>query len=321
MTVDPASTYLYGRAVIRAEALPEAPLDSEVAALLASAPASAPARELGPKAMRELTEHCAALMEPSQEPGTKVVGRPGSPRGCRVYEPLGGAAGTIVHLHGGGWVVGSPELVEGTSRRLAAAAGARVVALNYRLAPEHPYPAPLEDCVAGVQWVAAQEDWRGPIALIGESAGANLALAAARRLPAVPAALALVVPAVDPSLSTRSSLRFAEGFGLTRDDMEWYWEQYVPDPSARAHGDVAPLNARLGGLPATLVVTAGWDILRDEGAALVDHLMLAGVAVEHDHRPELTHDFPWTTGASAPAAARRAATDVGTWLGLRIDEG
>ena len=258
-------------------------------------------------------------MAPVDVSGSRVAWLPGLPVECLVLEPTRTpCAGTVVHVHGGGWVSGSPGLLEGTLRLMVAAGGFRVVSVAYRLAPEFPFPAGLHDVVAGVRRVLAQTTL-GPTALLGESAGANLVIAAARRVRGEahePVALALVNPALDPTLRFPSASRLAAGYGLSRAKMEWFWRQYLATPSDATDPDAAPLLADLRCLPPTLVLTAGWDLLQDEGTALAERLFDSGVEVDSDHRPTLLHNHVWTTGAVDAAGA--AAVDVARWLRDRL---
>jgi acetyl esterase len=209
---------------------------------------------------------------------------------AREYVPPGGAHGTVVYLHGGGWGVGSIESVDRLVRILAVEAGARVLSVGYRLAPEHPYPAGLEDAETVLRWAAARFD--GPLAVAGDSAGANLATVAARRA-GVPLALqALFYPVCDLGLDTPSYREFGDGgYRLTRDDMAFFAGLYggsADDP------DVSPLRApleALRGSPPAYVITCSHDVLRDEGEAYAARLREAGVAVELRRWPGMVHGF------------------------------
>src|SRR5690606_34795784 len=170
------------------------------------------------------------------EPVAKVVDDavdgPAGPVPVRVYTPTGDRGRVITYLHGGGWVVGDLDTHDPVCRRVANAVGATVVAVDYRLAPEHPYPAPLDDAMAALAWTA--DRYPGlPHVVAGDSAGASLAAGAALRArdgngPALAAQL-LVYPATDPSMSTPSMRDNGEGYFLTRADMAWFYDQYLPD--------------------------------------------------------------------------------------------
>src|SRR5580698_10044864 len=217
--------------------------------------------------------------------------------GARVYLPPGGNAArpVMVYTHGGGWVVGAVATVDPFCRLLSEAAGVIIVSVEYRLAPEHPYPAALEDTLAAFDWVAAHaHEWGGDasrLALGGDSAGANLAAVTANRLCGESRADALraqllLYPATDhPSASHPSYPENATGYGLEANTMRWFWEQYAPGASAD-DTSLAPLQLRdVPALPPTLVTTAQYDVLRDEGVAYAQKLKAAGVTVTHLHAP------------------------------------
>jgi acetyl esterase/lipase len=228
-----------------------------------------------------------------------------------------GPLGAIVYFHGGGWVVGSLETYDALARALANAAGAVVVNVGYRLAPEHPFPAAVDDCFAAAQWAgdhAAELGAEpGRLAFGGDSAGANLATVVARRArdaggPELVHQL-LVYPALDPTRSSASYRELGEGYLLSAEDMQWYWHQYIgcADPS---HPDLAPAGADLAGLPSATVFTAEYDPLREEGEAYARALEAAGVDVELKRWEGVTHGFfRWRafTPASGQAIAQAGA--------------
>lgn len=182
---------------------------------------------------------------------------------CRLYEPAD-ATGLIVHFHGGGFVFHDVESHDAPVRRLANRTGSRVLSVDYRLAPEHPFPAAVEDGDVVTRWVAARS-WSGPVVAHGDSAGGNLAAVAALRNPGVFDGVALVYPFLDPTSSFPS---YAETTTWDREDAQWLWNQYAPgvDPH---NSDLNPLaSSDLGALPPVLVLTAEQDIVRDEGEAL-----------------------------------------------------
>ncbi|OUD04635.1 alpha/beta hydrolase [Streptomyces swartbergensis] len=224
----------------------------------------------------------------------------------RIYTPPGeGPFPALVVFHGGCWIVGNIHLSDRPHRALAAETGCVVVAVNYQKAPEHPFPVPLEDCHAGYTWTIehARELGIDParIGVAGDSAGGNLAAAVclkARDLgEQVPAAQVLIYPALDPDLETVSAKDYAEGFGLTTEDMRWSWQQYAPDESVRVSPWVSPLRApSLEGLPPAVIVTAGFDILRDEGLLYAERLVAAGVPTVALHYEDSIHGFLWIGG-------------------------
>lgn len=215
----------------------------------------------------------------------------------RLFMPTESPSGVIVYLHGGGWVVGALDDFDTLARTLAVESGCAVVLVDYRLAPEHPFPAGLEDGEDVLRWVARQGEAtfgaRLPIVVAGDSAGANLAAVAARRLRGeVEIVLqGLVYPVADSDFTTASYERHGEGLTLTRADMAWFFRHYAP-PALWSSPDISPLRAPdLSGLPPALVVVAEYDVLADEGAAYAARLREAGVVVTERHVAGATHGF------------------------------
>lgn len=253
---------------------------------------------------REMDRLAVAGM-PSRQ-GVHVVGRripgPDSTIALRVYRPFGLDAEepAIVYLHGGGWVVGSLDAYDGTCRLVADEARCVVVSVDYRLAPEHPFPAAIEDCVAAYRWVRTRAEELGidgaRVGVMGDSAGGNLAAVLAQITTddpvGPPQVQALVYPATETSFSAPSHRLFADGFGLTRQDMEWYRDLYLPDHATRDLPTAAPLLApSLAGLAPAVVATAGFDPLRDEGDAYAERLAGSGVAVWSRCYDDMVHGF------------------------------
>jgi acetyl esterase len=233
-----------------------------------------------------------------------AIGGPDGPLPVRVYAPEEGEEpyGVFVTFHGGGWVVGSLDTHDPVCRALANAAECLVVSVEYRLAPEHPFPAAVEDCYAAVEWAAAYADELGGdpecIAVGGDSAGGNLTaavtLAVRDRDGPDLCHQSLVYPSVNsPALETFDSYEEnAEGYLLERRSAEWYYERYLQRPTDARNEYAAPLLARdLSDLPPATVITAGFDPLRDEGFAYADRLNAAGVAVTHEHFEGMIHGF------------------------------
>ncbi len=237
--------------------------------------------------------------------------RPGGELPVRIYEPAGAGSGTLVYFHGGGWVIGSLETHDRVCRRLARSAGCRVVSVDYRLAPEHPYPAALIDAWAASAWAIHTAE--GPVAVGGDSAGGNLAAVVALRARdrGFPLALQLLLyPVTDAAMDTESYRALADGYRLTRAAMAWYWELYLAgaDP---ADPEASPLRAPdLSGVAPAFVATAEYDPLRDEGEAYARRLQEAGVAVTARRYVGLIHGF-YTLGGvldrTAPAIDEAAA--------------
>ena len=241
----------------------------------------------------------------------RTVPGPAGPIPVRLYRPAGGGGGeqgALVWFHGGGWALGDLESHDPVCRALAARSGATVVAVDYRLAPEHVFPAAIDDAWAVTGWLARDGGSvgidPGRLCVGGDSAGGNLAAVVALRARTAGLALrlqVLVYPVTDCDFSTDSYDECAEGFGLTLDGMAWFWNLYAPGDS-RFHPDAAPLRAEslAGGAPA-LVLTAGYDVLRSEGEAYAARLAAEGVPVSHTPYPGLTHGF-----LRMPAIADRA---------------
>lgn len=233
----------------------------------------------------------------------------------RVHDPAPGERRpALVYFHGGGYVVGDLDTHGAFARRLCRAAGVVVVAVDYRLAPEHPFPAAIDDCVAATRAVLAQADELGVdatrVAVAGDSAGANLAINVAQVVPGLCAQL-LVYPTTDVGLETESKRRFAVGYGLDRTTVDWFVARYL---GHRDHTDprASPLRSEsLAACPRTRVVLAGFDVLRDEGSLLAGKLEAVGVATKLRVEGSLTHGFVHLTRVPAcDAAVARLACDV-----------
>jgi acetyl esterase len=223
---------------------------------------------------------------------------------ARLYSPSSSAPGLIVYYHGGGWVVGSLDGWDTSVRSLAAASGCDVLSVDYRLAPEHPFPAAADDAFDALVWAASPAGLaRGrPVVVAGDSAGGNLAAVSALRArdaSGPPVALqVLVYPVVDCDTDRRSYREYdGDELILNRRDMAWFWDHYAPDPAARANPYASPLRASShAGLPPAYLVTAEHDPLRDEGFAYADRLRAARVPVEHRHFGSQIHAFFSFTG-------------------------
>jgi acetyl esterase len=249
----------------------------------------------------------------------RTIEGPGGRLRVRVYRPAGAAAAplpAILYLHGGGWVMGSLEGYDLASRYLCARSGCVVVVPDYRLAPEHRFPAALDDTVAAFRWLVGDAADLGidPARLViaGDSAGGNLAAAAARRLrgDARQACLQwLIYPVADLAFDSASFRSCGEGFLLTRAAMEWFRGHYLNDLVEIADPQASPLQETdLSGLPPALVYTAGFDPLRDDGRAYADRLTAAGVKTIHREFESLPHGFVGLRGTIQAAA--RAMDDM-----------
>ena len=236
----------------------------------------------------------------------------------RWYRPAGGAGGAaagageagtgvVVYFHGGGWVIGSVDTHDPVCRELAQRCGVPVVSVDYRLAPEHVFPAALDDCRAAADWIWQHASERGVdptrIVVAGDSAGGQLATVVARHWPADRPPLALqvlVYPVTDLAVfpidedadAGTSLVRNGDGYVLTLDTMEYFADQYTPDRALRIDPDASPLRAEsLEGLPPALVITAEFDPLCDEGDAYAARLADAGVPVVANRYDGATHMF------------------------------
>lgn len=232
----------------------------------------------------------------------------------RMYRPVKGEAlPALMYFHGGGWTIGSVEQFDLITRQIANATDAIVVSVDYRLAPEHPFPAPLDDCMRALRWTAKNAAAFGGdgtrLAVMGDSAGGNLAavcalLARDEGGPDI-ALQVLVYPVVDCALDTPSYRANGSGHVLTRDDMEWFFSCYLGAGGDRTDWRVSPLRAPdLHGLAPAVVITAEFDPLRDEGDAYAHRLEEAGVPVVHLPYDGMIHAF---FGLSAAFDASRDA--------------
>jgi acetyl esterase len=237
------------------------------------------------------------------------------PLGARLFVPRGVAADPsplLVYFHGGGWVIGGLDTHDDPCRFLAAHSGARVLSVDYRLAPEHPFPAAADDALSAYEWAVANAAKLGVdatrIGVGGDSAGANLAAATCLTArdgdTASPTMQLLIYPVTETVGTARSRQTFAEGFLLTRSDMDWFEQHYLPPGVNRSDPRVALLEAEdLAGLPSAYVATAGFDPLRDEGEELARRLREAGVPVALRRHPGLVHSYANLTAICPTARA------------------
>jgi acetyl esterase len=243
----------------------------------------------------------------------------------RIYVPHEDATGVIVYAHGGGWVLGSVNSFDNVARELAHHSMARVISVDYSLAPENPYPAALEEVISVIEWAAARFPTE-PLAVAGDSAGGNLATVAARRIHETQTATihlqVLFYPVTDSDTSRASYLEEPSvPTLLSKDEMDWFWSAYVPDPSQRTEPDVAPLRAgSLDGLPPTVIILAGQDPLRDEGLLYAKALEASGVPVELCTFTEMCHGFVGLLGqvGQAEEALRVAGNAARKCLGSAV---
>lgn len=228
---------------------------------------------------------------------------PGGPIQYRRYRPLGVAAGglpTLIYYHGGGFVIGTIETHDSTCRRLANRSRCQVISIDYRLSPEHPFPAPIDDGLAAFRHVRDNAAALGAdparLAVGGDSAGGAIAAVVCQAMRDAreqgPAFQMLIYPATDSSKESGSRKSFAEGYFLTKGLMDWFWKAYVPAGTDLSDLRLSPLLARdFAGLPPAFVLTAGYDPLRDEGRAYADRLIDAGVKTTYVNYPGTIHGF------------------------------
>jgi acetyl esterase len=263
---------------------------------------------------RRLDARAEGLAE-AKEPVDVVVDVDAGGVLCRLYRPSEGAP-LLVHLHGGGFVFGDLETHDARCRRLARESGWAVLAVDYRRAPEYPYPAASDDVDTVVDWLGSAGSTLGVdtsrLAVVGDSAGGQLALVAAMRRPVFSSA-ALVYPCVDPT-GSYPSYRTETG-GLTGAEMDWYWRRYLPDGVPEGSSELLPIGADLSGLPPTLLLTAEHDSLRDEGEALAAAMAAAGVTTVATRYLGMVHGFfadPELFDAGAASVAQVSAW-ASTW--------
>ena len=246
---------------------------------------------------------------------------------ARVYSPVADAPGVVVYFHGGGWVVGSLDGWDASCRALAVASGCDVVSVDYRLAPEHVFPAAADDAFDALVWVATSPDGLAagrPVVVAGDSAGGNLAAVCALRArdaggPALALALqVLIYPVTDCNLDRRSYQQYnGHEFIVNRRDMVWFWDHYAPDQAARVNPFASPLRAPdLSGLPPAYLITAEHDPLMDEGFAYAERLRAARVPVEHRHFGSQIHGF--FTFVNVLDDADKAVADAGCAISAAV---
>jgi acetyl esterase len=263
---------------------------------------------------------------------------------CRLYVPVAGAP-VLLYVHGGGWAMGSVETVDRLCRRIADRSGCAVLSVDYRLAPEHPYPAALQDVETALAWL--RRSARGPaasgprngatradgaarteraptstapdvdatrVAIGGDSAGGQLAAVVARRQRDAGRPVAyqvLIYPAIDPAMSSESYRQLSD-YGLESTAMALCWAMFLGDAGHRESPDIAPLAADLAGLPPALILTAEYDVLRDEGERYGDALVAAGVPTVVTRYLGVNHG--WVRKLALFDAAGAAADQVAAGL-------
>lgn len=271
------------------------------------------AEERGVEELRRLlTERAAARPKGPELDRVEALFAAGDdPIPVRLYRPTEEALGLLVFFHGGGWTIGDLDSHDRLCRRIAVEAGVAVLAVGYRLAPEHRWPAGSDDALAVVRWVHAQPTELGEITAVavgGDSAGAALAALVCLRLrddgDPLPALQVLINPHLDLTGGSNSMSEKATGWGLSAADALWFASQWAPDPELRKDPRVSVVfEPDLTGLPPAIVVTAEHDPLRDEGDLYAQRLAEAGVEVIHRCEPHMTHGFMSLDLVSTTAAA------------------
>lgn len=305
-----------------------APLDSALADFLAQAAAQGnpPLESLPPPVARQIYRDLAAglgLPAPAiASANDRLIDGPCSPLTLRIYQPdAQGPLPLLLYVHGGGFVIGDLETHDKICRTLCHDVAGVVVAVDYRLAPEHPFPAAVDDVTCALHWVAAHARELGAdplrIALAGDSAGAQLAAVAALRAAGAlaPRALGLIYPVAQHySEPSPSMVENGEGKFLTTGVMQWFVDCYLDGRQELArHSDFALLHSRaLDTLPPTWLATMGHDPLRDEGHALALRIAQAGVPTEHRHYPDAIHACIHFTAIST--LGTQVMADLAAWL-------
>lgn len=302
------------------------PLHPEILAELQMAAGKEPYFRL-PLAQARETARLAWLGRAPQVPvaavrDTSVPGPAGAIR-VRLYTPFeAGPRPLVVFFHGSGFTLLDLDTHDNLCRALCVHSGCIVASVDYRLAPEHPYPAGPQDCLAATRWLVAHDGdlgcRDGGFALAGDSAGACLAAVTALRLcddgGPLPGALVMWYPVTDHiSANWPSYGEYAQGFGLSAEGMAWFWSQYLKDEALAQHPEVAPLHApSLAGLPPTWLMTAEYDVLRDEGEAFARRARSQGVPVQLQRSLGMNHGFLKHAGAIDEAT--QAVASAADWL-------
>lgn len=243
--------------------------------------------------------HIATILEkpeaPAHETEDRTVDTGDGPVPIRIYQPdAAGLRPAVVYFHGGGYTIGDLETHDGLCRRFCRELGATVIAVDYRLAPEHPFPAGINDCLAVTKWVVNSAQTLGidasRIAVAGDSAGGNFAAIVSQEVEGIAFQL-LIYPGTDARVQTRSKELFADGFGLDKTTVDWFFGAYINGASP-ADPRVSPAaSSNLAASPPTHVATAGFDVLRDEGLAYAALLKEAGVDCTVKNHEALGHGF------------------------------
>lgn len=305
------------------------PLDPQIDAMLSSMPPWPGVRHIPLAMLRQSVRDSSIAIPPAQDAVVagvedRTIAGPGGDLALRIYIPQGeGPFPVTLYMHGGGFVVGDLDTQDMIARALCAWGETLVISVDYRLAPEHPFPAAPDDCWAALQWAAAHAGELGGdparLAVAGDSAGANLACALALRArdeggPALRAQINFYGSCNYPWPKTPSAEEFADGPLLTSDDVDWFWEQYLTDPATQQDDPLAsPLRAASHeGLAPAFVATAECDPSRDDAEAFAAKLEHAGVTVARKRYPGMIHGFASWVGFLP--GAREALQDAARFL-------
>jgi acetyl esterase len=290
------------------------PLHPQAEALIASVAGGKPVEQMTIQEARDALEARARITggepEPVEQAISSEVPGPAGAIPVRIYVPRGSRPAELrlpglVYFHGGGWVRGSLQTADVLCRSLANGGGCVVVSVDYRMAPEHTFPAAIDDAVAATRWVGEHAEQIGidpeRLAVGGDSAGGNLAAAVALVLrdeggPRLVHQL-LIYPVTDYNFETRSYRDNAQGYMLTRESMRFYWRLYLREQADADDQRASPLRARsLADLPPALVITAEFDPLRDEGRAYAERLQGEGTRAVYREYPGMIHGFVTSAG-------------------------
>jgi acetyl esterase len=304
------------------------PLDPQIEALLQNASGWAPARTVSVEQLRTAVIHFAAMTPRLDVPLARIADRmipgPAGDLPVRIYTPVETAPHPVlVYFHGGGWVVGNLDTQDMICRGLAHGAGCIVVSVDYRLAPEHPFPAAVDDCFAATLWAQAHAGDIGGdadrIGVGGDSAGAVLAGSVALRARNIPGLklrgqLLFYGSMNYPSVPMPSMIEFADGPILTADDIDYFWSLYLRDPAVDQHNpEASPIRAAdHAGLPPAFIGAAELDPSRDAAEAYGPALEKSGVPVVVKRYPGMPHGFMSWLGMID--MAQTATDDASAWL-------
>ncbi len=277
--------------------------------------------EVSPPEARDMYRVMCKLTDPQVVPIAQVAA---GDIAARHYVPAGAASPSpaLIYYHGGGFVIGDLETHDALCRQLANASTCHVIAADYRLAPEAPFPGAVEDAYAALEWVAAQGTSLGidtdRLAVGGDSAGGNLAavvcqLAKEKSGPKIMYQL-LIYPTTTAQAETDSMKAFSEGYILEKASMDWFFNHYVGGQDVHDDPRLSPLKRTdVSGLPKAHIITAGFDPLKDEGKAYADHLAAAGIDATYIDYGDMVHGFFTMTAVSD--VAREAVLEAGRGLG------